>query len=623
MNTMLPSSPPEPVTPNNKQMSRTDKISSSPHEVTLAPGGLEPYQREMAAVYNELVSTSPSVTTVRASEFTPDRHIHGVDTRDTLRSLSRALTPQRRSEDTDLSYEEVDLEIGTVIANLHGFEMRLEVPHEKDSETSSLFDTGREEPVESRILLDEGSGYEDEDQSEELEDDDLEGEGEDSSEDESAYADEDNSNDQSFSRSVEEGEDNKDSYIAEEGKNYSYIETNSIQDNDEEVDEDEGKEYYNAGLNDDYDHVRDVVERSGSRALHHRLDDLTNIISHECNLTAEEVHILEGWHHELEQALMADNIDIKHEQDDSLNGGQLKESGPSLEDLKEHAAAVGITPGVIVVDIEKLNKLLGTGETDKGASLFMPDHAPTPKSESPSSLESDKDSILSQSGSSPQRPTDIRLPSFSVKRDLTPTPTNLNPPAIIKTPGSKHIEFADGSTVFETPFTKTLNYFKSHRSKENSPIKLSPNKPRRNASLPEEIAELAREAHVGEFDEMGELMEKGEEDLRNYRFKDLAPIDPIPKSEVAEDLSIASRDTFAYTNEQNTVRPTNATEQLMVPDSSDAETRTYRLKIPGQETNSSWTRIAELIRQRDKILDACVEDIDKVVRVSCCILDDI
>jgi hypothetical protein len=587
----------------------------------------------MAVVYNELVSTSPSVTTVRASESTLNRRIHGVDTRDTLRNLSRALTPQRHSEDTDLSYKEVDPEIGAMIANLHELDMRLEVPHEKDSEASGLFDTGRDEPVEDSILSDEGSGYEDEDQSEELEDDDLEGEEEDSSEGRSGYADEDDSNDKGVSRLVEEDEDDNDGYIAEEGKNYSYIDINSIQDKDEGVEEDEeGKEHYDTGLNDDYDDVREAVKSPGSRAPYHRPDDLASIISHERNPTADEVYRLEERHHELEEALMADGIDIKHEQDDGSNGEQLKESGPSLEDLKEHAAAVGITPGVVVVDLEKLDKLLSTGEIDNSALLFMPDHAPTPASESPSPLESYKDSILSRAGSSPQRPTDIRLPSFGVKRDSIPTPTNPNPPAVIQTPGGKHIEFADGSTVFEAPFLKTLNYFKSHTGKENSPNKLSPNKARRNASLPEEIAELAREARVGEFDEMGVMMEKGEEDLRNYRFEDLAPIDPVLRSEIAGDLDVASRSPIAHLNEQKIVWPGRSAEQLMVQDSSDAEIRTYKLEIPGHygdvfsmevETNGSWTQIAELIRQRGKELDASVEDIDMSVRVSCCIINGI
>jgi hypothetical protein len=90
--------------------------------------------------------------------------------------------------------------------------------------------------------------------------------------------------------------------------------------------------------------------------------------------------------------------------------------------------------------------------------------------------------------------------------------------AVVATPSGRHLAFTPNSAIPATPFTKTLNYFKQFKGKENSPTKS-----RRNASLPEEIAELAREA-------------KEEEDLEIYREMDLAAMEPVMESTTAGDL---------------------------------------------------------------------------------------
>ena len=89
-------------------------------------------------------------------------------------------------------------------------------------------------------------------------------------------------------------------------------------------------------------------------------------------------------------------------------------------------------------------------------------------------------------------------------------------PAVIPTPNGRHLEFTPNAMP-ETPFAKTLSYFKQ-KGKENSPCKN-----RRNALLPEEIAELAWEAN-------------DEEDLEKYRDMDLAPMEPVMESDAAGDL---------------------------------------------------------------------------------------
>ncbi|KAF3050287.1 hypothetical protein E8E11_009121 [Didymella keratinophila] len=77
--------------------------------------------------------------------------------------------------------------------------------------------------------------------------------------------------------------------------------------------------------------------------------------------------------------------------------------------------------------------------------------------------------------------TPVRVPS-------TPTPILAN-----QTPESAHIQSATNQVVPETPFTKTLSFFKQHKGAENSP-------PARHhdTALPQEIAEVAEDvAEVG------------------------------------------------------------------------------------------------------------------------------
>jgi hypothetical protein len=104
---------------------------------------------------------------------------------------------------------------------------------------------------------------------------------------------------------------------------------------------------------------------------------------------------------------------------------------------------------------------------------------------------------------------------------------------VVATPGGKHIDFAPTSAVPETPFTKTLSYFKQYKGKENSLSKDSPSKRRRNASSPEEIAELAREAAI---EEQEAEEEKELEGLEKFRELDLAPEEPVMESTSAGDL---------------------------------------------------------------------------------------
>jgi hypothetical protein len=125
-------------------------------------------------------------------------------------------------------------------------------------------------------------------------------------------------------------------------------------------------------------------------------------------------------------------------------------------------------------------------------------------------------------------------------------------PAVMSTPSGRHLDFTTNSTIHDTPFTKTLSYFKQQNGKENSPSKA-----RRKAALPEEIAELVRESE--------------EEDLDKYRDVDLAPMEPVMESDTAGDLITFGTPVKAMisTCEKSTTHPDQLPHQVTSPLNSD------------------------------------------------------
>lgn len=107
----------------------------------------------------------------------------------------------------------------------------------------------------------------------------------------------------------------------------------------------------------------------------------------------------------------------------------------------------------------------------------------------------------------------------------------------MQTPGGKHVEFAPNASIPETPFTKTLNYFKQYKGKENLSSKSD-----HDNSLPRKITEVAHEFEDG--------------DLEQYRNMDLTPLDMVMGTDVAGDLIMAS----PLTKTQNHERILSKTE---------------------------------------------------------------
>ncbi|KAF2791835.1 hypothetical protein K505DRAFT_363451 [Melanomma pulvis-pyrius CBS 109.77] len=501
-------------------------------------------------------SPSPVPTHVDPNhESTSDQHLNCLHSDETSPSVSTSATSDHHDEDTDLLYEGAGLQSGILTADRDEIYEDLADTQGDIDENSTLFEEDQDELAEC-TLLSEGSGYMDE----------VAANGEDVS-------------------VTEDQGGNENSYISQEG--YSYV------------------------AEDDHDDIEDAISLPSSKEAPHRPQDLGSIISHEREPTLEEVGRLRQRRKELEEVIESDRI--KHDQDEEVFIEGSSESGPSLEDLQEHAGAVALTPGVVVVDTEKLDKLLSSGAAEDGAVVFMKDQE---SSNHIASLASDKGSVLSHNMPShvttPQRSTEPGLPSFNPKNASEADKI----PSVVQTPNGKHVEFAKGSSVFETPFTKTLNFFKANKAKENSP-----HKPRRNASLPEEIAKLARETHVADMDDESE----DRKDLDQYRDMDLAPEDHILENGAAGDLMIAHTPNAKAAKQWNeeTTNKAYLTENLMVTHStSNTKAPTYSLDIPGHygdsfkmeiRTNASSLQIATFIRQRGEELDASEENINSAV----------
>lgn len=218
----------------------------------------------------------------------------------------------------------------------------------------------------------------------------------------------------------------------------------------------------------------------------HHPEDLHSTLSGTRAATKEEVELISQHRTELETKIKED---LTHQQHDAETAAE----GPSLGDLEELAGAVPIAPGVVLVDPVRLELLSEEPGVSYGSGPVPDGYTSTPP-----------------------------------RREFRPE-------------GSRRVSFADKPTVIDDPFQSTLKHFKGFQGtgvddsprgrkigKENSPYK-----PRRKASLPEEIAELNREASAGEASANSD---EDLSDLEKYREYDLAPLDPVMEADSAGDL---------------------------------------------------------------------------------------
>ncbi|KAF2636661.1 hypothetical protein P280DRAFT_510318 [Massarina eburnea CBS 473.64] len=354
-------------------------------------------------------------------------------------------------------------------------------------------------------------------------------------------------------------------------------------------------DYSRDGIEDVVDVQGKIVTATAPVSASHRPQDLQSILSGERSVTSEDVKKVSVRRKELEAEIEEERLRHKG----SVGEGR-KVGGPSLKDLEESGFAVPLAEGVVVVDAEGLDELFGGGGVWEGEDG-------TKEEEKEMEKENEKEkkpntppfaNPISPTTFIPSTPTPLtpclrRRASTSAGLHMPSSAYSPDPKVLAQDQGvrvtdrkNRHIHFASPAGVKDSPFKKTLDYFKQYKGdgkgggKENSP-----SKNRRNTSLPQEIAEMVREAGLGvdgdgsgdmcthaivsrgfchecgtdvvvaNEDEVEEDVEVEVEDdadtddLDQYRDLDLAPMDPVIEDGLAGDLIMLATPTPSRVHE--------------------------------------------------------------------------
>lgn len=200
---------------------------------------------------------------------------------------------------------------------------------------------------------------------------------------------------------------------------------------------------------------------------------------------------------------------------------------------------------------------------------------------------------------------------------------------------------SDGPNVHSFTEGKKLKYLKASQNGENTPIKA-----RRNASLPEELADLAEDAQQENIEDESEIWAE-------YRKVDLAPMEEVMQDGLAGDLimlgSLTGRGTSGDAEDnalywtfeareggdlsgEATGNLSDRTEENPlasyltedIKDEPEKEDTVYELDIPGHfldffkirvRTKGCPEDVVSFIQKRGEELEASQEDVDKCIQV--------
>ncbi|KAF2270503.1 hypothetical protein CC78DRAFT_596098 [Lojkania enalia] len=273
-------------------------------------------------------------------------------------------------------------------------------------------------------------------------------------------------------------------------------------------------------------------------------------------------------------------MSIVGEADDARDVMNLSESAtPERKIMEEYSTA-----GLVVTNPAALDELIGSKTESPVGSDSSRNFAPVHCVSITPTIINPKSSVSSPSDQLPATPCPIER-------------------SLARTSGNKHIAFTDNTSLAdETPFNTTLKYFKGIKDKENSTTRA-----RRYASLPEEIAELAKE-----FNEFSD-----DSDLDQYRDEDLALMDTVLENNIAGDIMMPATTIFNIRNEPKIEE--EASEVYAAP----PKPVIYELKVPGHngdvfgmkiETSASVEEVARFIREKGRELEANSDVVDKAVQ---------
>ncbi len=339
----------------------------------------------------------------------------------------------------------------------------------------------------------------------------------------------------------------------------------------------------------------------------HRPHDLGSILSGARKPTSEEVERLKKRRAELERKIEEERLEHAHEEFPASEIQGLR--GLSLVELQEKGVAVPLANGIAAVEPRELESLLGSNGKDEIVSRRL---TRSVASTLISHIQTTEGKALSSSrflvtDTPPRQRRAASPPDYDMSSSLHGAST-------LTTPSSNSSHIQSANTCY-TPFTKTLHYFKQFTSTKNTPAKS-----RRNASLPEEIAELAKTAR-------GEACEDNE-DLDKYRGMDIGPLEPVMDDRWADNLIMLgspgprkTRRARYVVGEDKRRKPTCE----MRDDVDSAEGTKYEFEIPGHfgdhvkmtnRTNAAAGQVASFIRQKGRGLEVSDEDTNEAVEVS-------
>ncbi|UPX11384.1 uncharacterized protein EKO05_0001990 [Ascochyta rabiei] len=158
-----------------------------------------------------------------------------------------------------------------------------------------------------------------------------------------------------------------------------------------------------------------------------------------------------------------------------------------------------------VLDDERVEQERATHEQESGIFVSghgVPHHRTTTTVQQQSIHEGsdadNEDNDATDDAAETKEVTDLQTAAPNLKTHINPaaaSPRNRNgsillvpstPEPTAQAPDQNHIQLVANQNVLETPFTRTLSYFKQHKGAENSPSKR-----RRNTALQQEIAAVA------------------------------------------------------------------------------------------------------------------------------------
>ncbi|KAF2739130.1 hypothetical protein EJ04DRAFT_559938 [Polyplosphaeria fusca] len=354
--------------------------------------------------------------------------------------------------------------------------------------------------------------------------------------------------------------------------------------------------------NSEQEDIEKPINVSSPVTLPIRSRDLDALLQRECDPTPEEVDDLNRRRLELEHELATEFAESEQRE---LNCTV----GPSLQDIQDRTDSAFIAPGVVVVDPDELDNIIATDTAKYSADASSIALPPSPASTS-------------------------QIPSPVSNQPVTPAPTEVSNPR--PRSSQKRVSFSSPTaTIIETPLRKqaliprapvsaiktlpadAIDHVKKPENKENTPMK-----PRRNASLPDEIEKLRMAVedlaiNSGMGNSIGDISTSS---TQSFKMAKMEREETLTSETNIEDSTtrnsrISDAEGVSEIDSGESCPGTDLEEQLALDVADSLECLEYEFNIPGHyvhafkinfkaSSNTTSAMIADYVHQRAEELDA-------------------